>query len=659
MADKSRQMLANRYELIRKIGSGGMALVYQAYDTSLDRQVAIKFLREEFVDDPDFNRQFQKEAKAIARLSHQNIVNIYDYGNSDGVTYLVMEYVEGSTLKDIIAQYGALPISQVIDYSIQVCYGMAQAHNQQIVHKDIKPHNIMVDRNHVVKITDFGIAQAMNNLTITHNKGILGSAHYFSPEQARGDRVDFESDIYSLGIVMYEMISGKVPFTGDNPVSVALKHMQEKPASLTAQRDDVPPELERIVFRALEKKPNHRFASMQEMADALITLQLHLEERGYYPQNDAVVVHDTGRSKSHRSEKNTPERERKGLFIEEVKDPNNDTRVMDAVQLEEERNPHRNNGTGGGKRRSRGPVLIIAALLLFVVAFFGAQFLTGGGSNGEIAVPNLENYTLEEAEKLLNDMDLKLKVEDEIFDDTIEEGHIISQTPSADSNVKKGREIAVVISKGIGDNEIPNLIGLTQEEAQEALESRGFKLGLVMEQENGEYPEGTIFYQSIREHETAKEGTAVDINISKVTEEKLAAVPNLVGKTQDEAKKALTDAKLQVGNIATTNDNNVPNGQVISQQSAAGTSVPEGTAVAFTVSLGPAQLPQKSAEFELIVPETGKLVVQLTDNDGSSKLLERDCVAGERVQQAFMYRGDATVSFQVNGREVDTRRYGY
>lgn len=180
---EAKRILANRYELIRKIGGGGMAVVYQAYDTSLDRQVAIKLLREEYADDPDFIRRFQKEAQAVARLSHQNIVNIYDFGESDGLTYLVMEYVEGSTLKDIIAQYGPLPISQVIDYSVQLCYGMAQAHSQQIVHKDIKPHNIMVDRNHVVKITDFGIAQAMNNLTITHNKGILGSAHYFSPEQ--------------------------------------------------------------------------------------------------------------------------------------------------------------------------------------------------------------------------------------------------------------------------------------------------------------------------------------------------------------------------------------------------------------------------------------------------------------------------------------------
>ena len=283
------RILANRYELIRKIGTGGMAVVYQAYDTSLDRTVAIKLLRDEYAGEPEFARRFQKEAQAVARFSHQNIVNIYDYGESDGVAYLVMEYVEGRTLKDVITSYGPLPVNLVIDYSIQLCYGMAQAHDHDIVHKDIKPHNVMVDDNHNVKITDFGIAQAMNNLTITHNKGILGSAHYFSPEQARGDQVDFETDIYSLGIVMYEMLTGHVPFTGENPVTVALKHMQERPQSIVKQRSDVPMELERIIFKALEKKPSYRFKSMQEMASALIELQHYLEEKGYY-HNETVLT---------------------------------------------------------------------------------------------------------------------------------------------------------------------------------------------------------------------------------------------------------------------------------------------------------------------------------------------------------------------------------
>ena len=384
-----KRMLANRYELIRKIGSGGMAVVYQAYDTSLDRQVAIKLLREEYADDPDFIRRFQKEAKAVARLSHQNIVNIYDFGESDGVTYLVMEYVEGSTLKEIIAQHGPLPISQVIDYSIQICYGMAQAHNQQIVHKDIKPHNIMIDRNHVVKVTDFGIAQAMNNLTMTHNKGILGSAHYFSPEQARGDHVDFESDIYSLGIVMYEMVSGKVPFTGDNPVTVALKHMQEPPPGLLAQREDVPLGLERIIFKALEKNPAYRFKSMEEMADALIDLQLYLEERGYFNGS-------AGRAAVPEQEYSAPnyrEPERDTTVVPHNQEENSDdyTRVMKHNYLREEERKKKTN-----KRNMA--LLAVAAIVLFFGSFLAVQGLM---SKDEVAVPDLQNKTLLEAEELL------------------------------------------------------------------------------------------------------------------------------------------------------------------------------------------------------------------------------------------------------------------
>ncbi|MBQ2860588.1 MAG: serine/threonine protein kinase, partial [Peptococcaceae bacterium] len=188
---EEKRILANRYELIQKIGTGGMAVVYQAYDTALDRQVAVKLLRDEYIDNPDFIRQFQREAKAVAKLSHQNIVNIYDFGKSDGLMYLVMEYVNGCTLKELIAKQGPLPIQQILDYSIQLCYGLAQAHSHNIVHKDIKPHNIMIEHTHIAKITDFGIAQAINHLTMTHSNGVLGSAHYFSPEQARGEQVEF------------------------------------------------------------------------------------------------------------------------------------------------------------------------------------------------------------------------------------------------------------------------------------------------------------------------------------------------------------------------------------------------------------------------------------------------------------------------------------
>ncbi len=640
---EAKRMLANRYELIRKIGGGGMAVVYLAYDTSLDRQVAIKLLREEYVDDPDFIRQFQKEAKAVARLSHQNIVNIYDFGESDGVTYLVMEYVEGSTLKEIIAQYGPLPIGQVIDYSVQLCYGLAQAHSQQIVHKDIKPHNIMIDRNHVVKITDFGIAQAMNNLTITHNKGILGSAHYFSPEQARGERVDFESDIYSLGVVMYEMVTGKVPFTGDNPVSVALKHMQEQPASLLAQRADVPLELERIIFKALEKNPAYRFGSMQEMADALLDLQLYLEERGYYQQNSPE--RDYGKVAYRETEP-----ERKDAVEEELEDGEDRTRVMKHGYLEE--------GTSGtGKRKTKKKnvlILVAAAVLLFLASFWAVQ---GFLSRDEVTVPDLQDKTVLEAEELLSKSKLKIKVEDEVYDAQVEKDHIISQLPKAETKVKEGREVTVVVSLGSNEVTVPDLSGKTEQEARIALENEGLEVGEVTKATDSNQPVDVVIYQSIGQGETVTAGTKVNLIINEKAEPEvvMTSVPSLVGKSLEEARKALAAANLKEGTVSEASSDQYYSNVVITQQLAAGSSVAEGTAVNFTVSTGPG--PEQSAQFELIIPEDGTVVATLTDTAGTSVIYQKECVAGERVQQSFLYHGAGKIVITCNGEEIWSKEY--
>ncbi len=642
-----KRMLANRYELIRKIGSGGMAVVYQAYDTSLDRQVAIKLLREEYADDPDFIRRFQKEAKAVARLSHQNIVNIYDFGESDGVTYLVMEYVEGSTLKEIIAQHGPLPISQVIDYSIQICYGMAQAHNQQIVHKDIKPHNIMIDRNHVVKVTDFGIAQAMNNLTMTHNKGILGSAHYFSPEQARGDHVDFESDIYSLGIVMYEMVSGKVPFTGDNPVTVALKHMQEPPPGLLAQREDVPLGLERIIFKALEKNPAYRFKSMEEMADALIDLQLYLEERGYFNGS-------AGRAAVPEQEYSAPnyrEPERDTTVVPHNQEENSDdyTRVMKHNYLREEERKKKTN-----KRNMA--LLAVAAIVLFFGSFLAVQGLM---SKDEVAVPDLQNKTLLEAEELLSEAKLTIKVDEKVYDDEIEKDHIVSQQPTAQTMVKEGREILVTVSLGSNEVQVPDLKGKTEQEARIELENAELELGTVTMVTDSKQPADVVVYQSVEAETTVEAGTKVDVMINEKEAEpevQTTSVPSLTGKTLDEARKALAAANLKEGSVNKVSSNTHYNNYVVEQGAAAGSSVAEGTAVNLTVSSGPG--PETSAQFELIIPEDGTVVVTLKDTAGTSELYQKECVAGERVQQSFLYHGKGTVTITCNGKEIWSQEYG-
>lgn len=646
------RILANRYELIRKIGTGGMAVVYQAYDTSLDRTVAIKLLRDEYAGEPEFARRFQKEAQAVARLSHQNIVNIYDYGESDGVAYLVMEYVEGRTLKDVITAHGPLPVDLAIDYGIQLCYGMAQAHDHDIVHKDIKPHNVMVDDNHIAKITDFGIAQAMNNLTITHNKGILGSAHYFSPEQARGDMVDFETDIYSLGIVMYEMLTGHVPFTGDNPVTVAVKHMQDKPQSIVKQRPDVPMELERIIFKALEKKPVYRFKSMQEMASALIELQHYLEEKGYY-RNETVLAENERVSIEPLDMETDMMTRKDSLKRSHIHD---NTRVMDYDMRDISRELH--YGYSGGKRkasRKRIAVLLMAALALFFGTMWLVQALMG---SDEVAVPDLQNKTVLEAEKMLSEASLKILIEDEIHDENIDKDSIISQLPKAGTTVKKGREIAVVVSLGSSEAEVPDLAGKNEQEARIALENEDLELGKVTLVTDSEQPLGVVVYQSIESGKTVKAGTAVDVMINDPdaeVESETVSMPKLTGKTLEEALQALKTAGLQAGTVTQVSSNEYYNNYVVSQQSPAGSSVEKGTAVGFSVSTGPG--PEQSAQFDIIVPETGKIVVTLVDAAGTSVLSQKNCEAGERLEQSFLYHGSGTITITCNGKEIWSKTY--
>lgn len=658
---EEKRILANRYELIQKIGTGGMAVVYQAYDTALDRQVAVKLLRDEYVDNPDFIKQFQREAKAVAKLNHQNIVNIYDFGKSDDLMYLVMEYVNGCTLKELIAQHGSLPIQQILDYSIQLCYGMAQAHSNNIVHKDIKPHNIMIDNNHIAKITDFGIAQAVNHLTMTHSNGVLGSAHYFSPEQARGEQVEFESDIYSLGIVMYEMLTGKVPFTGENPVSVALKHMQDKPPSLRVARRDIPLELELVVLRALEKNPVNRFQSMEEMAEALLDVQAKLDDHGI---GIASYV-DIGVSKHNEIyQQYMMEREQQGevevrrsarksssaAYLDETDDH---TRVMtsfEETRSQKYRIEEREEPEPKRRLRKRSVVLLVlGAFLLFFGSFWAAQAFMG---NDEVQVPSLINKTVLEAEKLLNAQSLKIVIADEVYSADAPKGVIINQKPAATSTVKKGREIQVVLSLGIEKVQVPDLTGKNQQAWNVELENAGLILGEISMVTSKDHPYGVVVYQSPEAGVEVEPGSSVNIMVNEPPE---VTVPSLIGKTQTQAQQDLQLIGLGIGGITTEPSDQYVKGVVIRQEPLADTVLHEGDSVTMIISSGPG--PQQFDEFELIVPRSGTVVATISDAKGTTELFREYCFAGERVQKAFTYFGTAELTITSNNEIIMEKTY--
>lgn len=632
------EILGNRYELLEPIGSGGMAVVYLARDMFLDRMVAIKVLREEYIDDQEFIRRFQREAKAVASLSHPNIVNIYDFGESDGKNYLVMEYVEGQTLKDIIKARAPLPLEQILDISRQICAGIAEAHSRNIVHKDIKPHNILIDKNGIVKVTDFGIAQAVNNITITHNKGILGSAHYFSPEQAKGDMVDLLSDVYSIGVVMYEMAVGKVPFTGDNPVTVALKHIQMAPVAPSKQGVDLDPALEWIIMKALAKKPYERFHSVQEMEDELLAVQ-------------------TGRSHSKGNKKYEPSKKYRSTAIEPKDTPtkSDETKIIPYTKYDE--NDADAESTFSAPKKSRklkvlnAVLLALMAVVLGCAGFFGVQYFL---VTDEVPVPNVVGQRELDAERASLEKNLTVVYDEAEHDDNVPAGEILRQNPEGGSIVKEGREITLVVSLGANLIEVPEVTGKNKNDAKAELGNKGLELGHETTNYSPDVPEGDIILQIPRAGEQVKAGTKVDVTISLGPTPQMVTIPNLKEKTLSDAKTELKKAGLTLGNVTETESYTYDAGIVLGQSLAAGGQTMQDTSIDLTVSKGPGPDKYKIGKVEMLVPETGTMVLELVDDDGRAIIYSKEWQEGDYLSTEFTYKGRGQVNIYCNDQLVET-----
>lgn len=522
------KQLGGRYQLEARIGGGGMAIVYKARDLILNRQVAVKVLRPHFGTDEDFVNRFRREAQAVASLSHPNVVSVYDVGQDDDTHYMVMECVEGSTLKDLINAQGALPIEEAVRIAVQICDALDHAHQNKIIHRDIKPHNILIGKNGRVKVTDFGIARAVTSATITHTNSVLGSVHYFSPEQARGGLTAEKSDIYSLGIVLYEMLTGELPFSGDSPISVALKHLQEPLPEPRTLNPDIPQSLENVVLKALVKDPLLRYGSAREMLTDLETCLS--PERRNEPKIEFPVDEEQTRVlpviTPEMLEQANQEREtlQRGRFAEEA----------------EEEVPKRN------KWWVKAIAWAGAAGLFVVLALVGFNLLTNILDVPEITVPYVEGMQVDSAVAKIEESKLVPHVV-ERPDNSVEKGLVISQDPGPTMRLKENATVTLYVSTGKQMVSMPNLVSLSRRVAEETLRLKGFNEANITfkEQEDENIPPDQVISQTPEADKQVVPGEEkVTVVISK--EKKYVPMPDVRGYSLEQAKVALFNAGLRV-----------------------------------------------------------------------------------------------------------------
>ncbi len=621
--------IADRYEIIEQIGAGGMSDVYKAKDQVLGRFVAVKVLKPEFAEDVNFVSKFHTEAQSAAGLQHPNIVNIYDVGSEEHMHYIVMEYVEGITLKTYIEKKGQLNYKEAISIAIQVARGIEAAHNNNIVHRDIKPQNIMISNEGKVKVTDFGIARAATSNTI--HSDVMGSVHYTSPEQARNGFVDGKSDIYSLGIVMYEMVTGRVPFDGDTTVAIAIQHLQEEMVPPSVYAPDLPISLEKIILKCTQKSQDRRYSSMGQLLvdlkKALMTPNEDFVQIGsaVSQAKTTVIREEEVRGIKEKTNKNYANAETPKKYF----DPNDD---LDDEDDDEE------GGFLNPKMEKAVTILgIVTGVIIIIIIIYligSIVGIFGGGSDtsdetddseliedtsGKVEMIDLEGKTFDEAKTELEDMGLKLYQSATEVSEEYEQGVIISQDIEAGEMVDEGTIVRVTVSAGTGEEEtveVPQVSGYTDTAAIGMLTDAGLDYSREYESSDS-VAEGTVIRQSPESGTSVESGTKVTIVVSQGRES--VTVPDLKNKSESEARTALEDSGLNCGTVSSEYSDSVAEGKVISQSEEAGKTVYSGTSVDFVVSLGvKEQLYMLSANIKL--PNDDTVVsanITLKDADGN------------------------------------------
>ena len=617
-------VLGKRYEVLSKIGAGGMADVYKGKDTMLNRYIAIKVLKKEYREDDNFVRKFRSEARAAAGLVNPNIVNVYDAGEDRGLYYMVMELVEGITLKEYIKRKGRLSHKEIISIAIQMCTGIGTAHAANIIHRDIKPQNIIISKDGKVKVTDFGIAKATTSHTVSSNA--MGSVHYTSPEQARGGFSDAKSDIYSIGITLFEMATGKLPFEGDSTVSIAIKHLQEEITPPSEYVEDIPYSLEQIILKCTQKNGERRYANTDDLirdlkrsladpdgnfvvipplrnADTVIITDEELDDiRSNYDEDDD---YDDNEYEDYRYGDDRYDTDYDNGYDDDYDDFDGRGRRR---KDDEDVNP-------GMRKVMKILTAVVVVIILFIVIFtigkaggifssFGQDTLVEDEKDEEVTVPNLVGKTEEEAKELLkNKLGIKRVGTEE--SDKYEEGKIIRQTPEEGKKVKKNTSIEIVVSSGIAEKTkaVPDVSGMDEASAQKELEDSGFKVGTSEFEYDSSYDAGKVINTTPAAGSEAAEGSEVIMRVSKGSEKK--TVPNVIGKKDDTAQKELVAAGLSIEEVGYEYDDKVAKGKVVSQSIKGGTKVEPGTGIKIVVSNG------KKPEEKVAVPNlSGKTYQQ-------------------------------------------------
>ncbi|CAM2955872.1 Stk1 family PASTA domain-containing Ser/Thr kinase [Hathewaya histolytica] len=563
-------ILGNRYEILQKIGEGGMSEVYKGRCNLLNRYVAIKILKREFVNDIEFVEKFKREATAVAALISNNIVSIYDVGTEDDINYIVMEIVEGKTLKELINEKGRLNINETLDIGVQIAKALECAHKNGIVHRDIKPQNILVTEEGIVKVTDFGIAKAMNSATITNTNKVMGSAHYFSPEQAKGTVVDFRTDIYSLGVVLYEMLVGKVPYDGDTPVAIALKHIQEPIIEPRVFNKSIPSNMNDLILKSMDKDLSKRYQSIKDMISDMNMIKNNsnysLDQNVYNTAEFTRIMDPIDEKLLNTKIHNTDDISN---LHNEVEEDNED----DYEDIMDDEDGFKEVSTSK-KKILKNALIGLIVLLLGMGSAFGIKSML---SKESVNVPNIIGLTKAEAKDKIESKGLKFTVEKEEESDKPKDT-VLDSNPKEGEKVDNGSEVKVTISKGnIGDIEVKDFRGLKFSEVEPMLDSLKLKLGDVKKEFNNSVPNGVIISQSLESGEKVKEGSTIDFVVSKGPKEKRVTVPSLSGKTLNQAQEILSSLglKLSKGQEIKVGEPN-KDGFIKSQQPESGSEIKEG-----------------------------------------------------------------------------------